>query len=250
MKDSVIAIFDQQALAKNAVNALVESGFSEKDVILALPKGDMGIAIREDSSEFQSEVVGTEEIENFAIYGGANQPGTQGNSPVTWSGLFAMAVGGRDFGEKTDDISDLKSFVGEYLTRDGAMVVVHPKGEDSISAFEILNSYGGKIMDSTRPEEKSMYEAYNLKQVPVGEIFEQPTQDATEGGNFSDTMTLEGEDTIPIPAHIISEFGFIDPNIGPGNKDLLYNEFAEDDGFFDPETRDELAEEMVEDLDR
>jgi hypothetical protein len=247
LKDSVIAIFEQRSQAENAAKELIRFGFNDKDVVVALPQGDMGMHF--GGVPIRNESIESEEIEHYAIFGGANQPGTQGASPVTINGLLAIVAAGRDMGEYTEDVSDLNNFIGEHLAPDGAVVVVHPNA-DSISAFEILNSCGGKLMDSTRPEEKSMYEAYNLKQVPVGEIFEETTQDATEGGNFSDTMTLDEDETIPIPAHIISEYGFIDPNIGPGNKDLLFNEFAEEDGIFDPETRDELSEEMVEEQER
>jgi hypothetical protein len=247
LKHSVIAIFDNRDLAKEASAALIQNGFSRKEVVLALPEGDMGMDFGGLQANIHTEGIGSEETERFTLPAVAIQSGSQATSPVTLNGLFAMFSGPEDGGEGTEDFPDLESLVKEQLKPNGAMVVVHPSPEHSIAAFEILNSYGGHMMDSTRPEEKALYEGYNLKQIPVGEIFEdqQPTQDATEGGNFRDTQRLKDE-TIPIPAHIISEYGFIDPNIGPGNKDLLFNEFAEDTGPFDPETRDELAEEMIE----
>jgi hypothetical protein len=240
MKHSVIAIFERKDVAYDAASRLLECGFAKEEVQLALPKGDMGM---DDGNR--------DEPTEFAIGGGLGASGAVGTSVVTFTGLPAIFPGFLKGGDNSlEGEADLQQFIKDRLGPQGAIVVVHSQGDHAVSAFEILNSYGGQMMDSTRPEEQAMYEGYNLKQVPVGEIFEQKdvqTGDATEGGNQEDTLAVNLEDdTIPIPAHIISEYGFVDPNIGPGNKDYLFNEFAEEDSTFDLETRDELEEEMVE----
>lgn len=259
MKDSVIAVFDDREQAELAARSLVDNGFALDQVFLSLPKGDMGIPLggAQPEQENGSRDVGVGPTPIML--------GVQGFTSGTFNGFPTFVTGGEGF-EKLESIgrpwettSDVQRYVSERLTPQGALVVVHPNGQDSVAAYEILNSYGGETMDSTRPEEKALYEGYNLWQVPVGEIFEENVQkDATEGGNFEDTVNM-GNETIPIPAHLINEHGYVDPNIGLGDNDLLFNEFSEEDsdllsnqdgGAFDPETRDELREEMFEEHQR
>lgn len=116
----------------------------------------------------------------------------------------------------------------------GTTLSLHSEKEEWIAYYEIVNCNGGEIMDQNDSVEKALNEAYNLKQVPVGEIFE--SSEVAGQKNDNEAQLFEDENTIPIPAHMINEEGYIDPNIGYGNYDLLKTEFASE----------ELLEELEE----
>ncbi len=205
MDQSIVSIFDDYSQAEEAVQTLQENGYENKISVFMTNRDNVKLDLTDERKNDDTGMLGS--LGAFAgVTLGVISYAVPGLSPIMAGGpLFGLADGNVR-GEFLDSLTeegyedDKKQYIMDELKQGKIMIVVHGEYGDLPAAHQIVTCLGGSIVDTGNINTDQLKNAYQLDEFPI---------------------ETQADDVIPIPAHLIDEDSYIDPNIGYGDHDLV-----------------------------